>query len=640
MRPFFPARVNLPPILGGPTTKNNRFMKSPKFVSWQVRLVVGLLVVKAIVGVYAFGDVQAASRWVSGELEVVGRRAQKSISNLVSSFFNSTAIAKEEEPEALAGPLAPTASSTGIVISQLYTYGGGTGATYTNDYVELYNRGTSTVSLSGWSIQYASASGTSWTVGNLSGSIAPGKYYLIKMGGGATGSALPTEDVLTSTLNMAQTAGKIALVNSTTALSLCGSTASQCTSSSIVDLVGYGTTAQQYEGTSYAPVPSATNALFRSNSGCKETDTNSADFSAAAASPRNSSSTATNCNAVASAVVYGSVPSNATSGTAVSPAITVKVRDANGIDINSDLSITLSSTTDNAISGTLTASASTGTATFSNVVFGTAGSQYLTASATGVTSATATITVAGGTPTPSPSPSGSPTATPTPAPDTTISTKPSTPSASASATFEFTADIAGSTFECQIDSGSWESCTSPKVYTSLSDGSHTFGVRATADSQTDATPATYTWTVDATAPETSITVAPPGATYKTSASISFSATDTGGVGVASYECKLDAESYAACTSPKSYTGLASGSHTFYVRALDTLGNTDATPATVTWSVGTGAFTSGNIAALVVASSSGSNTTADIVELNKTTASQVGVQVIEIPGSGSTPLRFS
>jgi hypothetical protein len=81
-------------------------------------------------------------------------------------------------------------------------------------------------------------------------------------------------------------------------------------------------------------------------------------------------------------------------------------------------------------------------------------------------------------------------------PDTTITSGPANPTSSTSASFAFTSSESGSTFECRIDSGSWSTCTSPKSYSSLATGSHTFDVRATdAASNTDATPASQTWTI-------------------------------------------------------------------------------------------------------------------------------------------------
>jgi predicted extracellular nuclease len=87
----------------------------------------------------------------------------------------------------------------------------------------------------------------------------------------------------------------------------------------------------------------------------------------------------------------------------------------------------------------------------------------------------------------------------TTAPDTTITSFPPDPSNSADATFEFTSDEVNSTFECRIDGGAWEACASPKSYTGLANGSHTFEVRATdAAGNVDPTPASYTWTIDTT----------------------------------------------------------------------------------------------------------------------------------------------
>ena len=83
---------------------------------------------------------------------------------------------------------AALATSSTIVISQVYGGGGNSGATLKNDFIELYNLGSSTVDVSGWSVQYAATTGTSWQKTNLSGSIAPGHYYLIKEAAGAGGT--------------------------------------------------------------------------------------------------------------------------------------------------------------------------------------------------------------------------------------------------------------------------------------------------------------------------------------------------------------------------------------------------------------------------------------------------------------------
>ncbi len=174
-------------------------------------------------------------------------------------------------------------------------------------------------------------------------------------------------------------------------------------------------------------------------------------------------------------------------------------------------------------------------------------------------------------------------------PETTITAGPSGTTTSTSASFSFDSSESGSSFACKLDEGSYGSCTSPKAYSGLSLGSHTFSVRATdAAGNTDATPATRTWTVesapaDTTPPETTITSGPSGETSETSASFSFDSSESG----SSFACKLDEGSYGSCTSPKAYSGLSLGSHTFSVRATDAAGNTDATPATRTWTVESG-----------------------------------------------------
>ncbi|MDQ3777917.1 MAG: hypothetical protein M3310_03485, partial [Actinomycetota bacterium] len=135
-------------------------------------------------------------------------------------------------------------------------------------------------------------------------------------------------------------------------------------------------------------------------------------------------------------------------------------------------------------------------------------------------------------------------------PDTTITAAPPNPSNSATASFSFSSTEAGSKFECSLDGAAFASCTSPKVYAGLTAGAHSFQVRSIdAASNTDATPASRTWTIDLTAPDTTITSAPPAATNSTSASFSFTANEAG----STFQCSLDGAAFAACTSPKVYT---------------------------------------------------------------------------------------
>ena len=178
----------------------------------------------------------------------------------------------------LAVPLVADATSTDVVISEVYGGGGNSGATYRNDFVELRNNGSTTVSLSGWSIQYASSSGSTWNNRtNLTGSVAPGATYLVKLAsGGSRGSELPAADVTGST-NMSASSGKVALVTSTSALT-CGT---NCDSAAgVKDFVGYGT-ANDYES-SRAPGGSNTKAPTRTGA---DTDDNGADFTAVTPTP-------------------------------------------------------------------------------------------------------------------------------------------------------------------------------------------------------------------------------------------------------------------------------------------------------------------------------------------------------------------
>ena len=171
-----------------------------------------------------------------------------------------------------AAPVSSWAASD-IVISQVYGGGGDSGAPYTHDFVELFNRSGCPIDITGWSIQYQTAGGTTWAVVSLTaGSIPPGKYHLVQLNSGGTdGVALPAANS-TSTLDLSATAGKIALVGSTTAL------ADGCPATGIADKVGYGTTSTTCNEGGNAPAPSATVAILRAAAGCTDTDDNSSDF--------------------------------------------------------------------------------------------------------------------------------------------------------------------------------------------------------------------------------------------------------------------------------------------------------------------------------------------------------------------------
>lgn len=184
---------------------------------------------------------------------------------------------------AVAEPAAANPDGTNAVINEVYGGGGNSGATYTNDFIELYNPTDAAISLDGWSVQYASSSGTSWAATELSGKIAATGYYLVQEAAGAGGStALPTPDA-TGSLAMSGSKGKVALVSNTTALT-CESSCVGTTG--VVDFVGYGP-ANEYEGTGPAPTLSNTTADSRTPVGT-DTDDNAADFTAGAPTPQNS----------------------------------------------------------------------------------------------------------------------------------------------------------------------------------------------------------------------------------------------------------------------------------------------------------------------------------------------------------------
>jgi predicted extracellular nuclease len=197
---------------------------------------------------------------------------------------------------------AVATGSTSLTISEVFGGGGNSSAPYTNDYIELRNVGSSPVSLSGWSVQYASATGSSWSLTALPAvTVQPAHYFLVQeASGGAAGSALPTPDA-TGTIGMASGAGKVALVASATALT------GTCPTG-LVDLVGYGGTASCFEGTAPAPAPSNTLSDQRAGRGMTDTDDNAADFSTAAPAPQNiSSPTAVGLRSFSASRVRGAV---------------------------------------------------------------------------------------------------------------------------------------------------------------------------------------------------------------------------------------------------------------------------------------------------------------------------------------------
>lgn len=192
------------------------------------------------------------------------------------------------EPQSPASPFESSQfrpqASTALILNQVYGGGGNSGAPYQNDFVELRNVGATSVDVSNWSVQYASATGSAWSITPLSGTVAPGQYFLVRLAGGANGLPLPTPDI-TGTTNLSATAGKVALVNTTTAL-----TGACPALVSIVDFVGYGSAANCSET---SPTGNLSNTKAAIRLGPVDTDNNAADFGVAAPNPRNSLTTPT-----------------------------------------------------------------------------------------------------------------------------------------------------------------------------------------------------------------------------------------------------------------------------------------------------------------------------------------------------------
>jgi predicted extracellular nuclease len=177
-------------------------------------------------------------------------------------------------------PHAPADTATPVTISEVYAGGGGVGASYRNDFVELFNRTRYTVDLTGWRIAYSPPRIASWTTMTLSGSVAPYRYYLVAFGSsGATGAPLPRPDAA-GTTNLARSSGEVALVNR---------------NPQRVDLVGYGPGADVFEG---RPAPAATTnaqSVTRVPSPCTDTNRNDIDFRIKSPTPRNRASSGYAC---------------------------------------------------------------------------------------------------------------------------------------------------------------------------------------------------------------------------------------------------------------------------------------------------------------------------------------------------------
>jgi hypothetical protein len=164
-------------------------------------------------------------------------------------------------------------------------------------------------------------------------------------------------------------------------------------------------------------------------------------------------------------------------------------------------------------------------------------------------------------------------------PRVTLTDKPPLLTNRTTASFSFSADHPGSTFECRLDGAPFAACMSPKPYSGLGDGSHTFAVRAISLGN-PGLPTTYSWTVDTVAPQTTVVAGPPAQSTSSTAGFTFTSSELG----STFACSLDAAGFTPCASPKSYAGLGDGQHVFRVQAVDAAGNADGSPAVYTWQI--------------------------------------------------------
>ncbi len=195
--------------------------------------------------------------------------------DLISGFSTSAAgsysltITYKSKTDSLAYTVSEPENFATLLIYEVYGGGGNTGATYTNDYVVLYNNTTNGIDLSGYSVQYGSATGSTYTALNLTGTISAKSYYLISLASdGAVGSEFPITPNQSESINMSVTSGKIALVGNTDLITI-------ASDPDVIDFVGYGS-ANEYKT---APTETLSSSLSAKRNSAIDTDDNSSDFS-------------------------------------------------------------------------------------------------------------------------------------------------------------------------------------------------------------------------------------------------------------------------------------------------------------------------------------------------------------------------
>lgn len=230
----------------------------------------------------------------------------------------------------LAGLSCPAFAASDLVISQVYGGGGNSGAVYTHDFVELFNRGAAPLSLSGKSIQYTSSNGPgttgtgTWLTTALPNkTLQPGQFLLIQMaaGAGTTMGALPAPDGTGST-NLSGSSGKVLLSSGTTALT------GFLPAAGVLDMLGWGST----NGAETAPAAATANATsVRRIDACVDTDNNSADFAVGTPLARNMSSALAPCGGVPVIPIVASCPASLSVQQGVAASAPLSASDEDGI---------------------------------------------------------------------------------------------------------------------------------------------------------------------------------------------------------------------------------------------------------------------------------------------------------------------
>jgi 5'-nucleotidase len=279
----------------------------------------------------------------------------------------------------LASPAFADTGGTGVVINEVYGGGGNAGSHYKADFIELFNPADTAADVTGWTVQYRAAAGTTVQKTALTGSIAAHGHYLVQEATAASGDqvALPTPDA-TGTTAMSATGGVVILVSSDTSIVTQGNLAGV---TGVVDAVGWGSTTTSFEGTAAAPATDNTTSVSRTDA--KDTDQSNADFVKGAPTPQ---SAATDTGTAALTVTKPATQT-ATTGTAITP-LTLSVTGGTapyswtatglpaGLAISADGVVSGTPTTAGTSSVTVTATDSTGAtgaATFSFVVGAPAG---------------------------------------------------------------------------------------------------------------------------------------------------------------------------------------------------------------------------------------------------------------------------